>query len=291
MLYDISLRISYAYDNDADSSRHVLRLMPADLPGEQRLIAGNLDIQPRPDEWVSGTDFFGNRFSQIAFRKAHREIVFNMHARVERYESSAPLDMSPSLDTLGRDVQVWAGLGPLAPHHFIGVSPLVPQSVATSSFSHGLLSSKQTAFSAVRTIGNALNRELTYDDEATSVDTPMEEAFAARRGVCQDFTHIMISCLRSVGIPAGYVSGFLRTVPPPGQPRMEGADAMHAWVRAWCGADMGWVEYDPTNAIDVGMDHIVVARGRDYSDIAPVRGQMRSYGDHTTAQSVDVLPL
>ena len=291
MLYDVSLRISYEYDNAADSSRHMLRLMPADIHGEQRLIAGSLDIQPRPDEWTSGTDFFGNRYSQIAFLQAHEDIAFIMQARVERFEASVPLDISPPLGALAQDIRSQSDLGPTAPHHFTGPSPLAPQSLATAAFAHERLNSRQTAFSAVRTIGKALSEALIYDAEATSVDTPMEEAFAARRGVCQDFTHIMISCLRSVGIPAGYVSGFLRTVPPPGQPRMEGADAMHAWVRAWCGSDMGWIEYDPTNAIDVGADHIVVARGRDYSDIAPVRGRMRSYGSHTTEQSVDVLPL
>ncbi|MCB1477955.1 MAG: transglutaminase family protein [Rhodobiaceae bacterium] len=291
MLYDISLRISYDYDNAADSSRHMVRLLPADLPGEQRLIAGNLDIHPRPDELTSGMDFFWNRFSQIAFLHTHEDIDFNMHARVERYEQSTPLDISPPLERIGSDIRAQMNLGPLAPHHFLGPSPRVPQSLATAAFAHEHLSGRQTVFSAVRTIGEILNKELAYDPEATLVDTPMDDAFAARRGVCQDFSHIMISCLRSVGIPAGYVSGFLRTVPPPGQPRMEGADAMHAWVRAWCGADMGWIEYDPTNAADVGTDHIVVARGRDYSDIAPVRGQMRIYGDHKTTQSVDVLPL
>ena len=148
-----------------------------------------------------------------------------------------------------------------------------------------------SAFDAVRAVGEALHRTLRYDDEATTVDTPMIEAFRNRNGVCQDFSHIMIACLRGIGIPAGYVSGFLRTIPPPGKPRLEGADAMHAWVRAWCGIDMGWVEYDPTNGMLVGADHIVVARGRDYFDVAPVKGVMRSFGEHTTKQSVDVVPV
>ena len=97
--------------------------------------------------------------------------------------------------------------------------------------------------------------------------------------------------MRGIGIPAGYVSGFLRTTPPKGRPRLEGADAMHAWVRAWCGPEMGWVEYDPTNAVIAGEDHIVVARGRDYFDIAPVKGVLRTAGEHTSTQSVDVIPV
>ena len=122
------------------------------------------------------------------------------------------------------------------------------------------------------------------------METPTREAFDNRHGVCQDFTHIMIAGLRGLGVPAGYVSGFLRTEPPPGKPRLEGADAMHAWVRAWCGIEAGWIKYDPTNAMMVGQDHIVIARGRDYFDVAPVKGVSRSSGTQTTKQAVDVIP-
>ena len=132
---------------------------------------------------------------------------------------------------------------------------------------------------------------MSFDPEATTVDTPPAEAFARRHGVCQDFAQVMIACLRGIGIPAGYVSGFLRTNPPPGQPRLEGADAMHAWVRAWCGRQTGWIEFDPTNAIAAGIDHILVARGRDYGDVAPVKGVLRIAGDQKTEHAVDVIPV
>ena len=130
-----------------------------------------------------------------------------------------------------------------------------------------------------------------FDPKATTVDTPATEAFAKRHGVCQDFSHIMIACLRGIGIPAGYVSGFLRTLPPPGKPRLEGADAMHAWVRAWCGPEAGWIEFDPTNDKLAGEDHIVVAYGRDYSDVSPIKGTMRISGGQKSKQAVDVIPL
>jgi transglutaminase-like putative cysteine protease len=123
------------------------------------------------------------------------------------------------------------------------------------------------------------------------VDTEPGHAFAEGRGVCQDFSHVMIAGLRAVGIPAGYVSGFLRTEPPAGQPRLAGADAMHAWVRAWCGAETGWIDYDPTNHMMVGTDHIVVAVGRDYSDVAPVKGAVRSAGVQASHHSVDLVPM
>ena len=135
-----------------------------------------------------------------------------------------------------------------------------------------------TTLAAVEAIGKAIDRDMAYEPGSTQVDTPPEEAFARGAGVCQDFTHIMIGCLRAIGVPAAYVSGFLRTSPPEGQERLEGADAMHAWVRAWCGPGFGWVEYDPTNGIRVGEQHIVVAYGRDYGDVAPVRGVVRISG-------------
>ena len=144
---------------------------------------------------------------------------------------------------------------------------------------------------AADTLCRAIHSEFTYVPGATRVDTPPGEAFELRKGVCQDFTHVMIVALRSLDIPAGYVSGFLRTIPPPGKERLEGADAMHAWVRVWCGQATGWMEWDPTNDMMAGADHIRVAYGRDYSDVAPVIGILRIYGGHSTEQAVDVIPV
>ncbi len=124
----------------------------------------------------------------------------------------------------------------------------------------------------------AIHKDFKYDKDATKVDTGPVEAFALKRGVCQDFAHVMIAGLRGVGIPAGYVSGFLRTIPPKGKPRLEGADAMHAWVRVWCGQHAGWVEFDPTNAMLAGPDHITIGHGRDYADISPIVGVLRTSG-------------
>jgi transglutaminase-like putative cysteine protease len=135
----------------------------------------------------------------------------------------------------------------------------------------------------------AIHRDFAYDRKATRVDTLATEAFALKRGVCQDFAHVMIAGLRGVGIPAGYVSGFLRTIPPKGKPRLEGADAMHAWVRAWCGQGAGWLEFDPTNAMAAGPDHIVIGYGRDYADISPIVGMLKTSGGHEATQSVDVV--
>ena len=123
-----------------------------------------------------------------------------------------------------------------------------------------------------------------------STTSPID-AFARKRGVCQDFTHVMIAGLRGLGLPALYVSGYIRTIPPPGKPRLEGSDASHAWTSVWCGPGFGWLGLDPTNAIPAGDDHIVVAHGRDYSDVPPVEGLILSSGDHALEVEVDVIPV
>jgi len=199
--------------------------------------------------------------------------------------------VSPVLAALEAEIAAELSLGPQSPHHFLGRSPRVRPMPEMNAYAGALLRGGMTAHELVLALGSALHRDMKFDPKATTVDTAPEEAFAGRHGVCQDFAHIMIACLRGAGVPAGYVSGFLRTIPPKGKPRLSGADAMHAWVQAWCGHEAGWVEYDPTNNLLVGDDHIVVARGRDYSDVSPVKGVLRTAGSQVTKQEVDVVPL
>ena len=291
MLYDIKLRIAYAYDNGADASRQIVRLLPMDLPGEQRLIAGSLTVRPKPQEWVNQVDFFGNRNAELVFTQAHRDIAFMVQSRVECFGKVKGGHSASTLSVLAAEIEGYHSLNSWAPHHFLGPSPRVPIEAATTAYARSTTSEYPDVLGAVTHIGNKLHDDMDYDPKATTVETQMLEAFNGRHGVCQDFAHVMISCLRGIGIPAGYVSGFLRTTPPAGKPRLEGADAMHAWVRAWCGNEIGWIEYDPTNGVLTGSNHVVVARGRDYSDVAPIKGVMRTYGKHTSKQSVDVIPV
>lgn len=291
MLYDVSSRIAYAYERPANSGRHLLRLAPLDRPGQQRAIVCRVDISPEPDERIEGTDFFGNPVVEIAYRQPHETIHLRVQARVERWVPPSTFDMSQQLGLLGEDLALNRQLTPDSPHHFLGESPRVRPDPAMTDWARAYVVPEMTVLQAVEALGRAIHREFAYDRDATTVDTPTEEAFALRRGVCQDLAHVMIACLRGLGVPAGYVSGFIRTTPPKGQPRLEGADAMHAWVRAWCGADAGWIEYDPTNALRVSDQHIVVAVGRDYSDVAPVRGVSRTAGSHTSSQAVDIVAV
>lgn len=291
MLYDIKLRINYSYEHPVDTGRHIVCLMPADLPGEQRLIAGTLTVVPEPDEWINRVDFFQNKIIELAFLQAYHNIAFSMTSRVSRLEKPPAADQPLKLSELALEIQNHRGLEAGAPHHFLSPSQRVPIDPSTTSYALAAVSGDVSVLQAVRSIGQALHRDMRYDTAATHVDTPMLEAFRGRRGVCQDFSHIMIACLRGIGIPAGYVSGYLRTLAPPGQDRLEGADALHAWVRAWGGQALGWVEFDPTNNLEVGMDHVVIARGRDYADVTPVKGIMRTQGKHASVLSVDVVPV
>lgn len=291
MLYDISLSITYQYSSQADAGRHALRLLPADIDGDQRLIAGRLNAEPRPDERTDRIDFFGNNVTDIAYRSSHSDIAFKVQARVDRIASPIGLDISPTLKKLPQELVSIRSLDAREPVHFLDGSPRIVMDKVFTDYAKSITEQDMTVLAAVEAVGEALHHDLTFDAYATTVHTTALEAFENRHGVCQDFTHIMISCLRGIGIPAGYVSGFLRTTPPEGSERLEGADAMHAWVRAWCGVEIGWVEYDPTNALRVSQDHVVVARGRDYSDIAPVKGVLRTSGGQTTTHGVDVVPL
>jgi len=291
MLYDVGLRIMYSYQSPAAGGRHVLYMTPADLPGRQRPITSLLDIRPTPDERIAGTDFYGNTLVQVAFRAPHAKIEFRLRSRLDRLTEVRGPDVSPPLDLLPAEIADVRSLAPEAPTHFVANSPRVQASPEFGAYARSQITSSMTVLAAAEAIGKALDRDMTYDPDATNVDTRPQEAFARRHGVCQDFSHIMIGCLRAIGVPAAYVSGFLRTNPPPGQPRLEGADAMHAWVRVWCGRETGWIEYDPTNGMFIGTDHIVVAHGRDYGDVAPVRGVVRTAGSQASSQAVDVVPV
>ncbi|MFN6976951.1 MAG: transglutaminase domain-containing protein, partial [Gemmobacter sp.] len=257
----------------------------------QRLVAGRIEAQPAPAERVDRDDFFGNRVTELTFRTAADTARFRLVARVERTGAAPELDLSPSLARLAEELDAPSTLGPDAPHHFLGPSARIAPDPAIAAYAQDHAPPGATTLATLTALGGALYRDLRFDASATTVSTDASEAFAARHGVCQDFSHIMIVALRSLGIPAGYVSGYLRTIPPKGGPRLQGADAMHAWVRAWCGVETGWIDFDPTNDCLVAADHIVVGVGRDYDDVPPVRGVLRTAGGQISAQEVDVVPL
>lgn len=291
MLYDIRLTLDYDYAAPVHGGRHHIRVTPANVPGIQRVIAWSLAFEPKPERQTGFIDFFGNAVTAITMIEPHESLKIRLTARVQVDAPQAQDDRSPDLEQLGADLSRYWSVEPQSPQHFLAASPRVPMVSEITDYAVDASAAKSTVLAKATALCMAIHRDFAYDPKATDVHTRPAEAFALRKGVCQDFAHVMIAGLRGLGIPAGYVSGFLRTTPPAGKQRLEGADAMHAWVRAWCGPQHGWVEFDPTNAMLAGADHISIGHGRDYADISPIVGVLRTHGSHETKQSVDVVPI
>ena len=291
MQYDIRLNLHYAYPRTAGGGRHQIRVLPKTIEGIQRVVASSLSCDPLPTERTDFIDFFGNSAATVSFRDRHETLDIHMNARVAVNRPDAGLDVSPDLAGLRKQIADVRSLAADAPHHFLGASDLVSIAPPITDYAGESLKDFASAQAVAADLCRRIHRDFAYDGNATTVATRAADAFDLRRGVCQDFSHVMIAGLRGLGMPAGYVSGFLRTLPPPGKERLEGADAMHAWVTVWCGRDAGWLEFDPTNDMRAGNDHIVVGYGRDYSDVAPIVGVLKTTGKQAGEQSVDVIPV
>jgi transglutaminase-like putative cysteine protease len=289
MRFDIRQTTIYTYPEPVRGSEQVMRLQPLSRPN-QRVIASSLKMAPQPSSRHDSVDFFGNATTAALIAEPHRELKITTQARVDVDRPAQGAPTPPWEDVCAEAVSAH-DLSPESPVHFIFASPLVPLLIPVRDYVRRSFTKGRPVFDAVLDVTKRVKADFKYDPTATDVTTLVAQSFAARAGVCQDFAQIVISGLRGLGVPAGYVSGYLRTDPPPGKPRLEGADAMHAWVRVWCGAASGWREFDPTNGIAIGNDHIILAVGRDYSDVSPTVGALRTYGRHSIAIAVDVTPV
>ena len=291
MRYAIRLKITYDYSSAVTDARHLLRVRPR-ADRDQTVKTVKVVIAPRPDEHAREDDFFGNGIDVIAFFAPQTELSVLMEADVTVERKPPALEMTPGLARTADDALHLRFAGSGSPLHQLGPSRrIMPLAPLTAYVAETLEDGERSAGDAVMALTKRIRADFAYEPGATSVGTTVAEAFAGKRGVCQDFSHVMIAGLRANGIPARYVSGFLRTEPPKGQPRLEGADAMHAWVDVWLGTDVGWVGFDPTNGIVAGDDHIVVAVGRDYSDALPIGGTFVTAGPQDTDHFVDVVPV
>lgn len=291
MLYDIRQTTRYSYAAPVPFARQVLRLLPVARDG-QRVIAADLVITPAPTERQDGLDFFGNRITTVAFAFPHEALTLETRARVA-VEAGPPPDAkaTPAFEQIRRQAVAETDLGPLSPVHFLFASRVVAIDEAIGAYAAESFPPGRPILAAAFDLTRRIKADFAYDPTATDVTTLPGDAFDKRAGVCQDFAHVMIAGLRTLGLPAAYVSGFLRTLPPPGQPRLEGADATHAWVAVWCGREASWVGLDPTNGVLAAEDHVVLAIGRDYSDAAPVDGIIVTSGDHELDVEVDVVAV
>lgn len=291
MIYDIRHVTTYAYESPVSFARCSLRLEPRTGDGQQ-LISHSVEIRPRPAERTVRRDFFGTHTESVLIETAHRNLRIDSRSRVsvsrQVLQRTTP---SPSWEDV-RDVAFEAtSLGPSSPIGYVFASSLVPVQAPVTAYAAASFPRGCGIVAGAVDLMHRIRTEFRYDPKATVISTPLAEVFEKRHGVCQDFAHVMIAGLRGLGLPAAYVSGYLRTYPPPGQPRLQGADATHAWVSVWCGAAIGWIGFDPTNDLVVGNDHIILAIARDFSDVSPVDGIIVGSRKQKLGVAVDVVPV
>jgi transglutaminase-like putative cysteine protease len=289
MIYDVRQATVYHYASPVAYAHHVLRLTPIDRP-DQRVHAAALDIEPQPVERREGLDFFGNRITWVVLDEPHDTLTVKVQARIAVERTTAAV-ATPPWEEVRAAAFASADLSPKSPAHFLFPSRQVSldpeiRDYAALSFAPG-----RAVLDGAIELMNRIKAEFTYEVGATTASTTPPMSFALRRGVCQDFSHVMISGMRALGLPVAYVSGYLRTGHLPGAMQLEGADAMHAWVQVWCGEAAGWIGLDPTNGIFAGDDHLVLAVGRDYADVAPLDGVIFIAGGQRLEVSVQVLPV
>lgn len=291
--YHVLHETRYGYEQPVRESHQLMRLQPRELPW-QHCVTHRLHVSPDPSRSRSFDDSFGNRITAMHFESAHEELVVRSECWVELHERGLPLlEGSPPWDGVRERLRYQAGrrLTPaeLEASAFLFESTDVRIKRIFAEYAAPSFTPGRPLLAACHELMRRIFDEFTFDPEATDVSTPVLEVFETRRGVCQDFAHFMIACLRSLGLSARYVSGYLLTRPPPGRPRLIGADATHAWVSVYV-PDAGWFDLDPTNAIWADLEHITIGWGRDFSDISPLRGVILGGGAHAPEISVTVVP-
>ncbi len=290
MIYNVSHRTTYRYTYPVSVGEHVACLKPRSFSCNQ-LLGSSLHIHPAPATLTERIDYFGNLLCFFTVQEPHKELIVEARSQV-RIDGDASLTTADSLPweesarRLARDHRPEA----LAAYQFQFESPRVRLRPEFAAYALESFSPGRPMREALRELTTRIYRDFKFDSKVTTVRTPPEEVFKKRRGVCQDFAHVQIACLRSINVAARYVSGYLRTYPPAGRPRLVGADASHAWVSAYS-RDLGWLDMDPTNNVAPTDGHVTLAWGRDYGDVSPLRGLILGGGGNTLKVEVDIEPL
>lgn len=291
--YQVLHDTHYRYSAPVSLAQQLAHLWPRDC-ARQLCHERHLTITPQPTRRQDGLDLFGNPLTRLAFERPHDELRVIACLRVEvlAHEGLA-LEDSPAWEEVAAALRysgqpLSAELLEAARYRF--QSPYVHLKQAFAAFGADCFAPGRPLLLAVRALMQKIFKEFTFDAAATQVATPLLQVLEERRGVCQDFAHLMLACLRSRGLAARYVSGYLLTQPPPGQPRLIGADASHAWVSVYC-PRQGWVDFDPTNNLLPALEHITLGWGRDFADVSPLRGVILGGGSHDPEVRVTVTPL
>jgi transglutaminase-like putative cysteine protease len=292
MIYAVTHRTTIRYSGLVSVAQFNVRLRPAPWPG-QTVRDFVLTVDPLP--WTRQDEpgsYIVNQ-SRLTVRDPIAQLTIDSRFTAEVLPS--PVDYtkttSPTVAEVRERALTLPDLTAWGPASYLFASPIASPEPEIAQWARGLIDDGMPVLAAGQALMRAIHQEFRYDSDATKTDTLPIEAFRKRHGVCQDFAHVMILAARAQGIPAAYVSGYLRTLPPPGLPRLVGADAMHAWAALWCGEGLGWVGFDPTNDVFARTDHIFVAMGRDYSDVAPLDGVFHGGSGQSMFFSVDVAPL
>jgi transglutaminase-like putative cysteine protease len=276
--YEVTHRTEYRYESDVSHSYGELHLIPRTLPG-QRCQAAKVVVDPTPDDYSERLDYFGNRVSYLAIHRPHRNLTVTATSVVEVEDRPSGLSLFGNRPwEHARDAVVSQEvLDPLDAVQYALDSPLVEASPEFAGYAATTFTPGRPLLEAVTEICHRIHADFEYKPGSTSVTTPLAEVFAQRKGVCQDFAHVGIACMRSIGLPARYVSGYLETDPPPGRPKLKGADGSHAWMSVLV-PQAGWLEVDPTNDQLANNRYVVTAYGRDYGDVPPLSGVIYTKG-------------
>ncbi len=288
MRYRVRHTTVFAYAKPVDLACHTLRLLPRALP-YQRVLASAITADPAAGRREDGIDHFGNHVSWLFLDLPHPHFSVTLDADIE-VAFPAPPDpaATPAWEQVAtaRD----GGPGQWQAAEFAFPSPMVAPDREVAAYVARSFPPARPILAALLDLLERIRVDFKFQSGVTTIATPVGRVLAQRAGVCQDFSHLMISGLRSLGLPARYVSGYIRTRPPPGMERRRGADQSHAWVGCWLGPAHGWIDVDPTNNLIVHDEHVVLGWGRDYGDVSPVRGVILGGGKHTLDVSVDLLP-
>jgi transglutaminase-like putative cysteine protease len=290
LLYDIVHTTDYDYRGAVSVSHHFLRLEPRET-SRQRCIAHEFRILPEPSVLSPHGDYFGNRAHFVAVERPHCSLSITSKSRVAVSPAFLPdISETPAWESVRSRCRVDRTRATLEALEYSHASPLVPTAAVFTDYAAASFTASRPIIDALSDLMSRLLSDFRFDPTATTVSTPLEEFVKNRRGVCQDFAHFLIACLRSIGLPARYVSGYLETDPPPGLQKLRGVDASHAWVSLFC-PGIGWIDADPTNNCFPSLRHISIGWGRDYGDISPVRGVLIGGTDQILKVSVDVIAV
>lgn len=288
MEYSITHRTTYRYASPVTVSQHLAHLRPRST-STQQLVDFVIDVRPTTSSITQRTDYYGNTASVVTVEIPHRELTVTARSRISVSPQTWPTSMAtPSWETV-RDACHNDVLTPDSDAaEFLFESPFVASKPAFADYARESFTPNRPLLDGLQHFNARIFHDFRFDPRATTVATPIEQVFRQRRGVCQDFAHLGIACLRSIGLPARYVSGYLETVPPPGKPRLVGSDVSHAWIAVWC-SGFGWIDVDPTNNVLPSGRHITTAWGRDFGDVTPLRGVIVGGAQHALSVGIDVM--